>query len=139
MLPPQRPARLFAVIELCKTPVFGGMAAITGLTMPPRMDVTAAMATGTVSRGGIFCCMSEVTGLAGLFLMGASERKICLRRVIKELTGPVSFGMAALAVLTVTTLMHIVHPMAADTLDRFKRVLLTRVATRALQGIMLPF
>jgi hypothetical protein len=121
------------VIEPCIAPTPGIVATLALPTMPARVNVTAEMTGRASARKGLGVKSVKMTSIARLIAMDAGKFKISFPIVIKIQFFPFGLRMALITALAIFTEVNILYLMTTSAVGCFKLVLLTRMATVALQ------
>lgn len=101
--------------------------------MAPGVNITTAVTGVTAERRRLLFDAAEMARLTGLFPVGAGQGKVCFFPVIKADVVPFALGMALIAILAVTTQVHIPDPMAANAFGVLECILFPGVTATALE------
>jgi len=101
------------VIEARGLPLLGAVAIVAGITETTTVHIVDRVTATAISRR-IFVIGTAMTLRACSFFMRSGQCKMRLA-VIKRSLAPQLLGMASLAFITLTTLVHIITAMAIDT------------------------
>lgn len=129
MIASQRPIGFFAVIKISLLPVSGIVATRAIVSVPPPVNIAAAMARGAFCRWLTVYHSTRVTGLTGTLSVSSGQLEIRFYVVIKDRLIPTFLIMATLTVITVTAQMYIPQLVAATALGVVETVSLSSMAT----------